>query len=186
MTSILIDNDLLLRSYQPEDAPDLFRVVQESRAHLRPFLNWVDSTTKPEHSLQFIQNAQMQQNNQQALALGIFLNQRELIGGIGMHGWDHYLKRAQIGYWISKEHEGKGLMMRSATRFIDFLFTRLDLNKLEMHIIPYNKRSIALAERLGAKVEGVIRQSIKVNGMLEDVIITGILKNEWKLPEGKK
>ena len=181
MTSILIDDDLLLRSYRPEDAPELFRVVQESREHLRPFLNWVDTTTRPEHSLQFIQNAQVQQNAQQALPLGIFLNQRELIGGIGMHAWDHYLSRGQMGYWMSKEHEGKGLMSRSAVRFIDFLFKRLGLNKLEMHIIPYNTRSLALAARLGAKTEGTIRQSVKVNGMLEDVVITGILRDEWRL-----
>ena len=181
MTSILIDDDLLLRSYRPEDAPELFRVVQESREHLRPFLNWVDGTTKPEHSLQFIQNAQVQQNAQQALPLGIFLNQRELIGGIGLHSWDHSLARGQMGYWIAGPHEGAGLMSRSAVRFIDFLFKRLDLNKLEMHIVPHNTRSLALAARLGAVNEGTIRQSIKVNGLLEDVIVTGILKSEWRL-----
>lgn len=179
MVSILVDDDIQMRSYTPDDAAELFRCIQASRQHLRPFLSWVDTTTKPEHSLQFIQNTLVQQNNQEALALGIF-RQRELIGGIGMHQWDHYLRKAQVGYWLAKDYEGQGIMCRCAIRFIDFLFDKLDLNKIEMHLLPHNTRSAALTQKLGAKVEGVLRQSIKVNGKLEDVVVTGILRSEWK------
>lgn len=45
--------------------------------------------------------------------------------------------------------------------------------------MPGNKRSSALAERLGFKIEGVIRQSYFMNGRLEDLVITGLLKTEW-------
>lgn len=180
MVSILVDEEIQLRTYTPDDAAELFRCINGSRGHLRPYLSWVDTTTRPEHSLQFIQNAQAQQNNQEAMAMGIFRNQRELIGGIGMHQWDHYLRKAQVGYWIAKDYEGKGIMLRCATRFIDFLFDKLDLNKVEMHLLPQNTRSAALTQKLGAKVEGVLRQSIKVNGRLEDVVVTGILRSEWK------
>ncbi len=181
MTSILIDDDLLLRSYKPEDAPELFRCINESRTHLRPYLNWVDGTTKMEHSLQFIQTAIAQQATGEAMALGIFLQEgRQLIGGIGMHHWNHDLKRAQVGYWIARECEGRGLMYRSAHRFLDFLFRKVGLNKVEMHIVPYNKRSLVLATRLGAKQEGCIRQSLRVAGKLEDVIVAGILRSEWE------
>jgi ribosomal-protein-serine acetyltransferase len=180
LTSILIDDDLLLRSYKPEDAPELFRCISQSREHLRTYLAWVDGTTRQEHSLQFIQDAIAQQVSGQGLALGIFLQQdRKLIGGIGMHKWNHDLKLAHVGYWIIKEYEGKGLMHRSAIRFLDFLFHKIGLNKVEMHIAPPNNRSIALAQHLGAKTEGVIRQSLRLGGRLEDVVITGILYTEW-------
>ena len=180
MTSILIDDDLLLRTYKPEDAPELFRCINESRAHLRPFLNWVDATTKTEHSLQFIQAAIAQQAAGEAMALGIFLQEeRQLIGGIGMHHWNHELKLAQVGYWIAHNCQGQGLMYRSAVRFLDFLFRKVGMNKIEMHIVPHNTRSLLLAGRLGAQTEGCIRQSLKVGGKLEDVIVTGILRSEW-------
>ena len=103
MVSILIDDEFLLRSFQPDDAPSLFKAVDESRQHLRNWLRWVDVTTKQEHILQFILRTQQQQYNQEALELGIFHN-REIIGGIGMHDWDHFLKKAQLGYWIKKEY----------------------------------------------------------------------------------
>lgn len=180
MTSILIDDDLLLRSYKSEDAPDLFRCINESRTHLRTFLNWVDATTKTEHSLQFIQMVLLQQAVGEGMAMGIFLQQeRKLVGGIGLHHWNQDLKRAQVGYWISKECEGKGLMYRSVERFIDFLFRKLGLNKVEMHVVPQNSRSLKLTERLGARVEGCIRQSVLLSGSPSDVIVTGILRSEW-------
>ena len=181
MVSILIDDDILLRSYQLEDANELFRSVNESRLHLRPWLIWVDSTIKPEHSLQFIQQSLVQQNNQEALALGIFHN-RKIIGGIGMHQWSHSLEKAQLGYWLSKDYEGRGILHNCMLRFIDFLFEKVGLNKIEIHFIPANKRSAAVAERLGFKIEGIIRDSYIVNGNFTDLVVTGLLKSEW----GKK
>jgi ribosomal-protein-serine acetyltransferase len=179
MVSILIDDDILLRSYQLEDANDLFAAVNNSRQHLRHWLNWVDKTTKPEHTLQFLQQSIQYLNNQEGIALGIFFK-RKIIGGIGMHHWDHTLKKAQLGYWISKEYEGRGIIHKCLVRFIDFLFHKAGLNKIEIHFIPENTRSAGVAERLGCIVEGVIRQSNLQNGKLGDIIITGLLKSDWK------
>ena len=187
MTSILINDDLLLRSYKPEDAHELFRCVDGSREHLRPFLNWVDHTTRVEHSLQFIQMSIAQQTAGEGMALGIYLQQeRRLVGGIGMHQYNRDQKRAQIGYWMASDYCGKGLMSRSAERFVDFLFRKLGLNKIEIHSLPENKRSLALAQRLGARQEGCIRQSYLRFGKLEDIIITGILRREWDELHGSR
>ena len=98
MVSIVVDDNLLLRTYANEDAEALFNAINESRNHLHPWLPWVGSTTKAEHSLQFIQKSHQQLNNQEGLALGIFYNGK-IIGGVGMHDWDQVTKRAQIGYW---------------------------------------------------------------------------------------
>lgn len=179
MVSILIDDNLLLRSFQQDDAAELFKAVDESRMHLRPWLRWVDATTKQEHIQQFIHRTLHQLHNQEALELGLVHNQH-IIGGIGMHDWDHMLKKAQLGYWVRKEYEGQGIVNRALKRFIDFLFEKPGLNKIEIHFMPSNKRSAAVAERLGFKIEGVIRQSYFFNGKLEDLIITGLLKSEWE------
>lgn len=179
MVSINVNEDIVLRSYSVEDAQELFDVVNNSRKYLHPWLTWVDKTTKPEHSLQFIQQSIHQQDMQEALALGIFYEGR-IIGGIGMHAWDLNTKRAQIGYWISEGYEGKGIITKSLKKFAAFLFDNLGLNKIEIHFVPANKRSAKVAEKLGCKIEGVIRQSIMRNGMPEDIVVTGLLKSEWK------
>lgn len=178
MVSILIDENLLLRSYQLEDSDGLYRAVDTNREHLRRWLQWIDVTTKPEHSHQFIQQSIYKQSKQEGLSLGIFYNQ-EIIGGIGMHEWDHYLQCGQLGYWIAKEYEGKGILSACLLRFVDFLFEKVELNKIEIRFVTQNIRSASVAERLGCKVEGILRQSIKVNGAFEDLVVSGLLRSEW-------
>ncbi|HRO41296.1 MAG TPA: GNAT family protein [Flavipsychrobacter sp.] len=178
MVSIIVDSDIILRTFTPQDAQTLFETIDANRTHLRPWLSWVDGTTKQEHSLAFIEDALSQLQSQQGIALGIFLN-GNVIGTIGMHQWNHALKKAQIGYWIVREHEGKGLLSKCLKRFVDFLFDKIDLNKIEIHFVPANKRSAAVADKFNAKIEGVLRDSYLRNGKLEDLVITGILKHEW-------
>jgi ribosomal-protein-serine acetyltransferase len=178
LVSILIGEDILMRSYSVDDAPLLFSAVDANRAHLRPWLNWVDKTTKQEHSLLYIQQSLLDQKNQEGIVLGIF-HERRVIGSIGMHQWDQEIKKATIGYWIAEEYEGTGLLSQCLTRFVDFLFKQVLLNKIEIHFIPANTRSARVAERLNCKTEGILRQSTLYNGRLEDIVITGLLKEEW-------
>lgn len=178
MVSILIGEDILLRSLETSDAEELFHTVNKHRDHLRPWLPWVDATTKPEHSLEFIQQSIARQNRQEGMALGIFYN-KQLIGSMGMHDWNHYLKKAQLGYWITKEYEGKGIVKACLMHFIDFLFAKAGLNKVEIQFMPENKRSAALAEKTGFKTEGIIRDNYLLNGSYRNLVITGLLKIEW-------
>ncbi len=168
-----------MRTYQLEDAPELFRAIQSSRQHLRPWFDWVDQTKKVEHSQQYIQQSIVQMQYQESISMGIFYD-RQLIGSLSMHKWDHSVKRAQLGYWLCKEYEGKGILQQCITRFADFLFDKCGLNKIEIHFIPSNIRSAKVAAGLGFKTEGVLRQSSLRNGQLEDVVITGLMKQEWK------
>jgi len=179
MVSIYVDEQLAVCSFKDDDAASLFAAIDTNRVHLQPWLDWVGKTTKPEHSLQFIQDAAYQREHQEGLALGIFKAGR-LIGGIGMHDWHHPTGRAQVGYWIGKEHEGQGIVSQCLQKFIDHLFSRIGLNKVEIRFVPANVRSAALAGRLGFRTEGIIRQSIMNNGLIDDLVVTGMLKKDWE------
>ncbi len=168
-----------LRKYQPEDAAMLFRAVDANRTHLRQWLIWVDATRREEDSLSFIRQTQQDRYDQEGLALGIF-REGELIGGIGMSAWNHGLKKASIGYWLIKDAEGKGIMQACAAAFIRFLFGSLQLNKVELHHLPGNKRSAAVAARLGFRTEGILRDSFLLHGGYQDLVITGLLRSEWQ------
>ncbi len=179
MVSIPVDEHLLLRTFEPSDAGALFDAIDGSRKHLHPWLNWVAKTTKTEHSLNFIEQSLQQINNQEGLALAV-VSDNKIIGGIGMHKWEQDTKRAQIGYWITAENEGKGITSKALGKFIAYLFEQLQLNKIEIHFVAANKRSAGVAAKLGFTIEGVIRQSFMRNGIAEDLVVAGLLKSEWK------
>ncbi len=179
MFTLAVSESIVLRNYQEEDAPVLFKVIDHNRQHLRPWLTWVDGTLKEEHSLEYIRAARQEQYDQKSIAFGIFKEGR-LIGGIGMHRWDQRLKKAQIGYWLVKDQEGLGILSTCAKSMLRYLFEQLELNKIELHHLPGNVRSAAVAQRLHFKIEGILRDSVIINGMLTDLVITGLLRREWK------
>jgi ribosomal-protein-serine acetyltransferase len=172
-----VRENLILRNHTESDATALFSVVNANRSHLRNFITWVDQTLKEEDSLEFIRVAQQQRNEQRGMSLGIF-REEQLIGGIGMHQWDHTLRKAEIGYWLAKEEEGGGIMFDCARIFIAFLFEQLDLNKIEIRFRKENQKSARLAERLNFKVEGILRDALLMNGAFHDMVITGLLRKE--------
>lgn len=171
--------DIVLRTYEEADAAAFFSVVEANRSHLRSWIPWVDRTTKEAHCLELIRSGKQDQQDQKALHFGIFKND-VLIGGLGMHTWNQELRKVEIGYWLVKEAEGKGLMSQCLERFLSFLFGQLDLNKVELKYLPDNKRSGILAEKFHFKIEGILRDSILVNGALRDLVVTGLLKREYK------
>ncbi len=176
---IPVNDSIILRSYRPEDASVLFNLINTNRKHLNPWLPWVGYTTKVEHSLEFIEKSLQELHAQEALALGIYHN-GNLVGGIGMHGWDRATNKAMIGYWLAEDATGKGILFASAKAFVHFLFNKLSIIKIEIHFSPANTKSAKVAERLGCKIEGVIRQSAIRNGMIDDVVIAGLLRSEFK------
>lgn len=172
-------DNLILRPYKEEDAPALFNVINTNRQNLRPWLPWVDTTISEQSSLSFIQQSQSEAHEQKGIALGIFL-QEEIIGGIGMHKWNQQLKSAEIGYWLSLQHQGKGMLHQCATAFIAYLFGQLQLNKIEVRFHPANKKSAAVAQRLHFSIEGILRDAQITNGLLHDMVVAGLLQREWR------
>jgi ribosomal-protein-serine acetyltransferase len=176
---LTVSPEIELRNYREENAEELFALIEVNRSYLRPWLSWIDRTQKVEHSLDFIRSGLQDQHDQKGLFLGIFKNEK-LIGGIGMHDWNHEVKRAEIGYWLAKGETGKGILHQCAITFIAFLFEKLQLNKITLHYFPANEKSAAVAKRLGFKVEGWLREQVIFNGQLQDIIINGLLRKEWQ------
>ncbi len=178
MPLIKFSEDLVLRNYEVVDAENLFAAINNNREHLRLWLQWVDATQTVKDSEKFILDSLYQLEMQEGIAMGIFFK-GFIIGGIGMLNWNHHLRQAHIGYWLDKDYEGKGLMHQCAKHFINYIFQELDLNKIEIRFVPENLRSANLANRLHAKVEGVLRESYLQNAVFKDIIVAGILKKDW-------
>lgn len=97
MLELHVNEQTKLRQLQVEHAPVLFRLIHASRKNLRRFLPWVDYNTTEEHSLRFIELMQRKADEEDAVAFGIWHND-VLCGVIDLHGWDHVLQKAEIGY----------------------------------------------------------------------------------------
>jgi len=178
MRDLYVNETVTLRLLKTEDAQSLYEQVCASQEHLFPFMPWVGNYTSAAAAQKFIEQKLKDLERQKGLAMGIFLNQN-LIGVIGIERWDHYLKVAEIGYWLTKTETNKGIMFKALKTFLGHIFHTLKLEKVEIRCLPENERSIYLAKKLGARQEGVLRHAFKINGQVNALVVLGILKSEW-------
>lgn len=77
-----------------------------------------------------------------------------------------------MGYSVSVEEEGKGLMFEMLQASIDYVFSEVELHRIMANYIPTNKRSEKLLTKLGFKKEGVAESYLKIAGSWQDHVLT--------------
>lgn len=179
MFDIPVNENIYLRQLQVQDAPLVYKQLDSSRKGLRKFLPWVDYNTNEEHSVRFIQLMQRKAEEQEAVAMGVWYKD-ELCGVIDLHGWDHQLQKAEIGYWIAEGFQQKGIATAACRALISHAFKKLRLNKIEIRFVLQNERSGKIPIRLGFSREGILRHNAKLHGQFVDMVVMGILRQDWK------
>jgi ribosomal-protein-serine acetyltransferase len=171
---------LALRILNLNDAAEMFRVVDRNRDHLRPWMPWLDHTLSPADIAAFIETTVKQQDENKGFQTAILLNDK-IVGCMGYHPIDRLNKRVSLGYWLSADCQGKGIMTEACRFYLDYAFDQFHLNKVEILCATGNHRSKAIPKRLGFTEEGVIRQAGNVNGVYHDHVVFGMLAREWML-----
>jgi ribosomal-protein-alanine N-acetyltransferase len=75
-----------------------------------------------------------------------------------------------LGYGLDKDEINKGYMTEALNAVIRFVFDKVKLHRIEANVMPRNKPSIRIVEKLGFKNEGLARKYLKINGKWEDHI----------------
>lgn len=176
---ILVSDNLSLRFIKPEEAIGLFALVEKNRPYLREWLDWVDAQTGQEVSKTNILKRIERAEKGDMLDLGIYLNGR-LIGSMGFTKIVVKSGRAEIGYWLSEEFEGRGIMTDCVQALVSYGFRELKLHRIEIHCSTNNAKSSAIPERLGFKLDGIFRDGSFLYDHFEDSKVYSVLEEEWK------
>lgn len=174
-----INNDLSLHLVRPELAAPIFAAVDNQRNYLSEWLPWVGSTKRLEDTEKFIKESM--QHNTNGTRLTTFISFREkLAGSIGVVGFNKDNKSCEIGYWLSEDLQGQGIMTQTCKAFIDHLFKTKSLNRIEIKVAVGNTKSHAVPMRLGFAKEGVLRQGLLLYGSYFDLSLFSLLRHEWE------
>lgn len=102
----------------------------------------------------------------------------ELLGAIGLV-INAAHRRAELGYWIGKPHWGRGYATEAGRAVIRHGFEDLGLARIAAHHFQRNPASGRILQKLGMKPEGLLRRHFLKWDTLEDVVLHGILREEW-------
>ncbi len=94
---------------------------------------------------------------------------------------DWHNKVLHIGStWIGNSFQGTGLNTAMKNLMINYAFEKMGFEKVEFRIDQRNIRSRKAVEKLGAQLEGILRQNVYLNdGFKRNTCCYGILKSEW-------
>jgi ribosomal-protein-serine acetyltransferase len=101
-----------------------------------------------------------------------------LVGASALRLNDHG-HSGEIGYWIDADFEGQGLVTRTVSALLDHGFGPLGLHRITLGTDAANRRSRALAHRLGFTQEGLLREANPTPDGRHDEVLYGLLSSEW-------
>jgi RimJ/RimL family protein N-acetyltransferase len=181
----IITKRLVIRCYNPEDAPLVAASVTESLDHLKPWMPWAHS--EPQENLQTrierLRQFRGRFDQNQDYIYGIFdLEQTRLLGGTGLHtrAGDGAL---EIGYWIHKDFINQGLATESVSALTKIGFEINEVSRMEIHCDPANLRSAAIPRKLGYTHEATLRKHTRfLDGWRDSAVWTLFLEEYPKTP----
>lgn len=177
--SLPVRENLILRFIRPDEAEALYALVDKNRAHLRRWLNWVDGETGVESSRRNIAKRFEKAEKGETLELGIF-HEGILIGSLGFNRIASENRKASIGYWISEEFQGKGIVTDCVKALVTYGFGTLNLHRIRIQCHVENKKSASIPERLGFTFEGIAREDEFLYDHFASSRIYSMLSHEWK------
>lgn len=172
---IQVTEEITLSLISESDTQDVFGAINTYRDSLRTWLPFVDGTYSPADTEAFIRFT-----NEIGEKTFVIRDRKHIfVGLIGLKGIDNVNRKAEIGYWLIPDFEGKGIMSDAIRTLIKYAFEEQDLNRLVIRVAVGNDRSRHIPERLGFEEEGIERDGELLVSGFTDIVSYGLLKKEW-------
>jgi ribosomal-protein-alanine N-acetyltransferase len=88
-------------------------------------------------------------------------------------------QNAYVGYWIDEALAGNSYMPEAVVVVMRFAFEELNLHRVQIAIIPRNRASRRVVEKLDLRNEGVALRYLEINGKWEDHVRYAMTTEEW-------
>jgi len=93
-------------------------------------------------------------------------------------GLNNSHQKATISCIFLPEYWGKGLAREALMKVIHYLFSDLQLNRLQLYVDPINQRAVQLFKNTGFQLEGILREYEYEYGHYVDIAIMSLLKKD--------
>src|SRR5690625_1691181 len=180
MFQLEIESGLALKPLELDDADALFKMIDQSREHLRGFLAFVDLTESVDDTREYVDGTVRKNATGESFVVVIMVDE-QIAGLVGFNPISVANKQAEIGYWLGAPFVRKGVMSKAVRAVIDYGFGELGLNRVELRAATRNQASRGVAEKLNFVNEGTVREAEWVNDRFVDHVIYGMLKRDWKM-----
>ncbi|HLK34380.1 MAG TPA: GNAT family protein [Terriglobales bacterium] len=168
----IVTSRLVIRCWEPADAPKLKEAIDSSVDHLRPWLPWAQNEPEPlERKYERIRRWRGDFDLGLDFIYGVFdRGEARVLGGTGLHNRVGIDAR-EIGYWIRSDSIGQGLATESSAALTRVAIEVDKVQRVEIHMVTGNDRSASVPRKLGYVHEATVRRPHPGGGPLCETMI---------------
>ena len=175
--NLLVDDDLILKEIQLNDADAIYHIIDTQREYLRQWLPFIDYTRHVGDTRAYILSLYDKPYDHRDMVFTICC-QNKVVGLMGLKGTDRDNHKTEIGYWLSHDMQGKGVVTRSCYRLIKYLFENAGINRIQIRVSTANEKSKKIPRRLGFILEGIERSGELLISGYTDLEVHSLLRGE--------
>ncbi len=171
-----ISEHLRLERINISMAPVVFESIDRDRDYLRKWLPFVDYTLDVSDTEKFIKSISHESSNRDDIYCIWY--KEEFAGLVGYKDIDRVNRKTEIGYWLVKGMQGKGIITACVETLVKFAFRKMKMNRVQIKVALGNSKSEAVPIRLGFTEEGVERAGEFHSGRFLDLKVYSLLASD--------
>ncbi len=153
-----------LRKWRLSDAASLQK--HADNVNVSSFL--LDRFPSPYTSNNAVDFINMKINEEPVTTFAIIVNE-EAVGAIGVEmRQDIYSKTPLLGYWLSEQYKGKGIVTEAVKLITDYAFNNLDIICIQANVLGNNPASMRVLQKAGYANQGILKNSVIKNSKVLD------------------
>lgn len=164
-----VDSDISLVLVNSKFAKEVATLVNNQRDYLGEWLPWVANNNEEAYKA-FVHFTMHHYADDKALHTHI-IYKGDIVGSVSLNTINATLKKVEIGYWLSYDYQGRGIMTKAVHAIMKIAKDVYDAQVAIIKAAEHNLPSRRVAERLGFTYDGVIANNELVNGQILNHVI---------------
>ena len=102
-----------------------------------------------------------------------------IVGDCSLHDIDKHNRTCEVGIAIGKPFWSQGYGQEALRLLVDYAFKHHNMHRVGLEALADDDRAVTCYRKVGFVEEGRLRKRDWVNGEYHDVMVMGILDEEW-------
>ncbi len=188
-TPVLRCQELVLRAPARSDFTQWHSVRLASRPFLKPFEpRWTEADLGRNIYLERIRRGAEASAKGTEYTFFIFVTDdgtQRLAGGLTLSNIRRRVaQQVNLGYWMSVNDAGKGIMTRAVATVLPFVFDDLGLHRVHAACLPTNMASRRVLEKNRFHEEGYADNYLQIDGAWRDHVLYGLSRERYETSHG--
>ncbi len=103
----------------------------------------------------------------------------QIVGDCSLHDIDTHNRTCDVGIALGRPYWGQGYGQDALRTLVDYAFKHHNMHRVALEVLADDERAVGCYRKVGFAEEGRLRQRDWRDGEYHDVLLMGILDEEW-------